>query len=116
MISAAELLRRLLTHGRRNVPVGKFDVTTGRWTDIQAAGGVDRDELTLTTFNIWFDGYHAEPRYLAIAELLSNRAPDVMVFQEVTPAALTVSSPSRGSGSTVCARPSAASVSATMAC
>lgn len=90
MISAAELLRRLLTHGRRNVPVGKFDVTTGRWTDIQAAGGVDRDELTLTTFNIWFDGYHAEPRYLAIAELLSNRAPDVMVFQEVTPAALTV--------------------------
>ncbi|HEX7427088.1 MAG TPA: endonuclease/exonuclease/phosphatase family protein [Mycobacterium sp.] len=65
-------------------------MTTGRWTDIQAAGGVDRDELTLTTFNIWFDGYHAEPRYLAIAELLSNRAPDVMVFQEVTPAALTV--------------------------
>ena len=46
--------------------------------------------MTLTTFNIWFDGYHAEPRYLAIAELLSNRAPDVMVFQEVTPAALTV--------------------------
>jgi tyrosyl-DNA phosphodiesterase 2 len=67
-----------------------FDAATNRWTDIDAAGAVDRDELTLVTFNIWFDGYFADARYLAIAELLSRDMPDVMVFQEVTPAALKV--------------------------
>jgi tyrosyl-DNA phosphodiesterase 2 len=46
--------------------------------------------MTLSTYNIWFDDKHAEQRYLAIAELLSRRAPDVMVFQEVTQAALSV--------------------------
>ncbi len=44
----------------------------------------------MATYNVWFDPFHAEQRYLAIAELLSRRAPDVMVFQEVTPAALDV--------------------------
>jgi tyrosyl-DNA phosphodiesterase 2 len=67
-----------------------FDAATNRWTDIDAAGAVDRDELTLVTFNIWFDAYFADARYLAIAELLSRDMPDVMVFQEVTPAALKV--------------------------
>ena len=55
-----------------------------------AAGTVDQDELTLVTYNIWNDTKHAEQRYLAIAELLSRRAPDIMVFQEVTPTALDV--------------------------
>jgi len=73
---------------RRDVPVGKFDVETRRWTDVDAGGSVDRDELTLSTYNIWNDDSHAEQRYLAIAELLSRRAPDIMVFQEVTPTAL----------------------------
>ena len=49
-----------------------------------------RDELTLATFNIWFSDYHAEQRYRAIADLLARNMPDVMVFQEVTPAALAV--------------------------
>lgn len=75
---------------RRKVPVGRFDASTGRWTDVDVSGDVDRDELTLTTYNIWFDSKYAEQRYLAIAELLSRRAPDVMVFQEVTPTALGV--------------------------
>ena len=60
------LLRR-----RRSVPVGTFDAATGQWTDADAASAVDRDELTLSTFNIWYDSKHAEQRYLAIAELLS---------------------------------------------
>ena len=77
------LLRR-----RRSVPVGTFDAATGQWTDAGAANSVDRDELTLSTYNIWNDSKHAEQRYLAIAELLSRCTPDVMVFQEVTPAAL----------------------------
>ena len=74
----------------RHVPVGAFDATTGQWRDIDAGGAVDRDELTLTTFNIWFDSYFADARYRAIAELLSRDLPDVMVFQEVTPSALTL--------------------------
>jgi tyrosyl-DNA phosphodiesterase 2 len=67
-----------------------FDAATNRWTDVHAGGAVDRDELTLTTFNIWFDEYFAADRHLAIAELLARDMPDVMVFQEVTPAALDV--------------------------
>jgi len=79
------LLRR-----RRTVPVGRYDATCGRWTDTEAAGQVDREALTVSTYNIWFDSKHAEKRYAAIADLLSRRTPDVMVFQEVTPAALDV--------------------------
>lgn len=67
-----------------------FDAATQRWTDVEVAGAVDRVELTIATFNIWFDSKYAEQRYLAIAELLSRQTPDIMVFQEVTPAALTV--------------------------
>jgi tyrosyl-DNA phosphodiesterase 2 len=67
-----------------------FDATTNRWTDARVTGTVDRDELSLATFNIWFDEYFANDRYSAIAELLSRDMPDVMVFQEVTPAALDV--------------------------
>jgi tyrosyl-DNA phosphodiesterase 2 len=72
------------------VPVEKFDVTTSQWVDVDTAATHDRDELTLATFNVWYDGFHAEQRYLAIAELLSRRAPDIMVFQEVTAPALDV--------------------------
>lgn len=79
------LLRR-----RRSIPVGRYDATSGRWTDFEAAGQVKRDALTVSTYNIWFDSKHAEQRYIAIADLLSRRAPDIMVFQEVTPAALDV--------------------------
>jgi len=79
------LLRR-----RRPVPVSCFDTATGRWAEIGTGEAVDRDELTLSTYNIWFDDNHAERRYLAIAELLSRRTPDIMVFQEVTPSSLSV--------------------------
>jgi tyrosyl-DNA phosphodiesterase 2 len=73
---------------RRSVAVRRFDVATGQWVDTDAAGAVDRDKLTVATFNIWFDDYHAEQRYRAIADLLGERRPDVIVLQEVTPAAL----------------------------
>jgi tyrosyl-DNA phosphodiesterase 2 len=75
---------------RRNVPVEKFDALTGCWTDVDACAAVDRNELTITTYNVWNDSKHAEDRYLAIAELLSQRAPDIVVFQEITPTALDV--------------------------
>jgi endonuclease/exonuclease/phosphatase family metal-dependent hydrolase len=79
------LLRR-----RRIVAVRRFDAATGQWVDIDAAAAADRDELTVATFNIWFDDYHAERRYLAIAELLREHGVDVIVLQEVTPAALEI--------------------------
>ena len=65
---------------RRSVPVENSG----------AARAVDPDELTITTYNIWNDAKSAGARYHAIAQLLSRRSPDVMVFQEVTRAALDV--------------------------
>ena len=89
-----------MTPRRRDVPVGKFDVTTGRWTDIDAAGAVDRDELTLATFNVWYDSYHAEQRYIAIAEMLSRNArPTSWCFKKSPRLRSPFSSPSPGSGS-----------------
>jgi tyrosyl-DNA phosphodiesterase 2 len=83
-------LRGWLAPRRRNVAVARFDEKAGRWTDVDAAAAVDRDGMTLATYNIWNDSSHAERRYLAIAELLSRRAPDIVVFQEVTQTALDV--------------------------
>lgn len=76
-----------MIYRQRDVPVGTFDAKTQRWADIAAADAVDYAELTLATFNIWFKPYFAQDRYRAIADLLSRNRPDVMVFQEVTPAA-----------------------------
>jgi endonuclease/exonuclease/phosphatase family metal-dependent hydrolase len=73
---------------RRHVGVQTFDAATGLWSDAGDPPAAERDELTITTYNIWNDSKHAEERYCAIAELLSRRAPDVMVFQEVTPRAM----------------------------
>jgi tyrosyl-DNA phosphodiesterase 2 len=75
---------------RRKVPVGSFDATTKRWVDVDAGARVARDELLVATFNVWFSDFHAEQRYRAIADVLSRNMPDVMVFQEITPAALEV--------------------------
>jgi endonuclease/exonuclease/phosphatase family metal-dependent hydrolase len=79
------LLRR-----RRPVPVTCFDGATGAWADIGAEESVDCDELTVCTYNIWNDDKKAHARYSAIADLLSRRTPDIMVFQEVTEGALDV--------------------------
>lgn len=74
----------------RGLPVERFDANTDRWTVIDGADAGRCDHLTVTTFNIWFDAYFAEERFQAIADLLSRNKPDIMVFQEVTPAALGV--------------------------
>lgn len=80
-------LRRI----RRRVPVGTFDPAAHVWRDTEAAGPpAELAQLTVTTFNIWFNEYHAEERYRAVSRLLERHRPDVMVFQEVTPEALEV--------------------------
>lgn len=70
--------------------VGSFDVASKRWVDGGGAASVVRDELVVATFNVWFNDFHAEARFRAIADVLARKMPDVMVFQEVTPAALAV--------------------------
>lgn len=76
---------------RRRVALRRFDDATGQWTSTGGtAQGVARDTLSVSTFNIWFDPYHASERYRAIADLLGAQPPDVMVFQEVTDSALAV--------------------------
>ncbi|GAB7067041.1 hypothetical protein JCM12141A_13300 [Mycolicibacterium hodleri] len=70
--------------------VGSFDVASKRWVDGVGAAPVARDELVVATFNVWFSDFHAEERFQAIADVLSRKMPDVMVFQEVTPAALAI--------------------------
>ena len=59
-----------------------------RWTDGGGAAAVPRDDLVVATYNVWFSDFHAEERFQAIADVLSRKMPDVMVFQEVTPTAL----------------------------
>ncbi|MCV7419517.1 endonuclease/exonuclease/phosphatase family protein [Mycobacterium yunnanensis] len=74
----------------RRVPVGSFDVASQRWADGGGAAAVTRDELVVATFNVWFSDFHDEERFRAIADVLSRKMPDVMVFQEVTPTALAI--------------------------
>ncbi|CAN3129045.1 endonuclease/exonuclease/phosphatase family protein [Mycobacterium sp. smrl_JER01] len=75
---------------RRTVTVARFDAETDRWVDVEAAVAVERDALTVVTFNIWFGDHHALERYRAIANVLEPHAPDVIAFQEVTSEALAV--------------------------
>ncbi|MEV3905118.1 endonuclease/exonuclease/phosphatase family protein [Mycobacterium sp. NPDC050551] len=76
--------------GRRRLPVERFDAAGGRWREVHAPAPVECDELTLATFNMWFDEHFADHRYRAMAALLCDAMPDVMVFQEVTAPALEV--------------------------
>lgn len=84
-------LRFALSRRRVSVPVRAYDAATGRWRGAEAeATDTTRDVLTVATFNVWFDEYHARRRYAAIADELERDTPDVMVFQEVTAPALDV--------------------------
>ncbi len=76
--------------GRHRVAVTRFDHERNRWSEVDSRGAVERADLTLATFNIWYDDCFADQRYGAIADLLSETMPDVMVFQEVTPAAVRI--------------------------
>ena len=75
---------------RRPVQVTTYDAATNSWNRVDDAGAVDRDKLVVTTFNVWFEPYFADQRYRAIAALLSREMPDIMVFQEITPTALSI--------------------------
>lgn len=83
----------LVTMFRRPVavPVHSYDAHSDSWRARSSDGrSVDCNLLTVSTYNIWFNELHAQQRYRAIAALLSRELPDVMVFQEVTEAALEV--------------------------
>ncbi|MCF6390043.1 endonuclease/exonuclease/phosphatase family protein [Mycobacterium sp. MBM] len=73
------------------VPVLRFDHGRRRWvTDRGTGERCDVHRLVVSTYNIWFNEEHADQRHGAIADLLSRETPDIMVFQEVTPAARTL--------------------------
>jgi hypothetical protein len=76
-----EQLLRQLTPRRRDVPVASFDAAAGQWRYADASGTADRDELTLTTFNIWNDPHFAAERYLTIVELMSYTDPTSWCFK-----------------------------------
>ena len=90
LASTAQRLRNLrwFLRPRREVSVGRFDTSAGRWVDADIAATAECDEFTVATYNIWFDDFRSRERYEAIADVLAAHTPDVMVFQEVTPAAL----------------------------
>ena len=77
---------------RRHVAlqVGRFDANAEDWRAVDDDRAVDRENLTVATYNVWFNELHAQQRYRAIADILSRELPDVMVFQEVTESALEV--------------------------
>ncbi|AQA03311.1 hypothetical protein BVC93_13795 [Mycobacterium sp. MS1601] len=82
-------MRRWLRNPK-TLPVGAYDSREGRWRDHPDHRLGDCAELTVATYNIWFNDLYATQRYRAIATLLADEQPDVMVFQEVTPAALDI--------------------------
>ncbi|WP_232374861.1 endonuclease/exonuclease/phosphatase family protein [Mycolicibacterium mengxianglii] len=82
--------RNTFLHRTIRVPVGQFDEGAGRWVDSRDTRPVTCSSLSVATFNIWYDDYHAQQRYQTIATVLSREMPDVMVFQEVTQPALDV--------------------------
>lgn len=90
MRSPARLLRRLATPARRTVPVTRYDSEVRRWVEVDETASAACATLILTTYNVWFDELHCAARYSAIADLLREHTPDVMVFQEITPKALDV--------------------------
>jgi tyrosyl-DNA phosphodiesterase 2 len=89
-MSLTNAFRLDLRRRRRPVPVLRFDAVTGRWQRGDARPRPAPDTLLLTTFNVWFDAFHARRRYQAVADVLAPLDPDVMVFQEVTAPALDV--------------------------
>lgn len=80
----------LFRRRRITVPVGRYDADADRWRDLDDHASAACHQLTVATFNIWFNELHREQRHRAIGELLSREDPDVMVFQEVTRPALEV--------------------------
>jgi tyrosyl-DNA phosphodiesterase 2 len=69
--------------------VGQYDGETWQRT-IPAPEDVQRNELTLATFNTWFGEPFAAERYQALMDLLACHRPDVILLQEVTPASLSI--------------------------
>lgn len=75
--------------GRKPIVVRRYDPAVGEWVTCTGGGPSERDELTVSTYNIWFSDFHAARRHAAILDVLARKPPDVMVFQELTPPALT---------------------------
>ena len=72
-----------------NLPAGKYDAGSWQYTTVLPAD-IERCELTLATFNIWFGDWFVQERYRAVLDLLEHYRPDVIALQEVTLSALPI--------------------------
>ena len=62
----------------------KFDPQTGNWCiDSESGSPTDLAELTLVTFNVWFDDYYALERCEALLEIVRQCDADIICLQEI---------------------------------
>ncbi len=74
---------------RSDLPAGKYDA--GSWQYMRhLPEDIERRELTLATFNVWFGDWFVQERYRAMLALLEHYRPDVIALQEVTLSALPI--------------------------
>ena len=91
-------------------------MAAGVWTDINAADDVQRDELSLTTFNIWNDTSMPKSVISRSRNCFRSVRPTSSCFRKSLRARSAFSSPNRGSGPTILERRSPAAMQATTAC
>jgi tyrosyl-DNA phosphodiesterase 2 len=65
---------------------GKFNIETGAWhADRDSVANITMSELTLVTFNVWFDQYYLRERCQALLHVVKDCDADVICLQEITP-------------------------------
>ena len=69
----------------RMMPPGKFNSDTGVWYLAQNNGAnVSISELTVVTFNVWFDQYYQQERCQALLRVIRDCNADIICLQEIT--------------------------------
>jgi tyrosyl-DNA phosphodiesterase 2 len=65
---------------------GKFNQKTGAWHPyMDSAANITATELTLVTYNVWFDQYHLQKRCEALLRVVRDCDADIICLQEITP-------------------------------
>jgi tyrosyl-DNA phosphodiesterase 2 len=72
----------------RELSAARFDPEAGRWLAVPASSAPTSGQLTLATYNVWFDRYANNVRRTALLEILAACNADVIALQEATPALL----------------------------
>jgi tyrosyl-DNA phosphodiesterase 2 len=63
---------------------GKFNSQTGVWnTEIYSSTNLNISELTMVTFNVWFEDYYALERCEALLQIVKECDADIICLQEI---------------------------------